>query len=183
AAEQDLDCDGAPDPWFSNPWDAYWFNGTPQWGSADAAVKDDPTLDLDDTDGAGPENLNLVAPEGDAADPVAYPVGVHYWNDHGYGTSLATVAIWVQGSLVVQLPKVPLAPLDMWYVGKLWWPNSATGGTKEVFETCHQAGSSCKAGTNLMWQPVGDYCITKCYANETFIGTLGGGAVSATCNP
>ena len=66
----DIDCDGAGDPWFSNPFDCFWYNANPnQWGSMSPAKKDDPHLDLDDTDGAGPENLNLEEPEGTAVAP------------------------------------------------------------------------------------------------------------------
>ncbi|MBI5609322.1 MAG: hypothetical protein HY902_10640 [Deltaproteobacteria bacterium] len=181
AAELDLDCDGTADPWFANPWDTFWFNAQPEWGSPSAAVKDNPSLDLDDTDGAGPENLNLIQPEGELDDAVAYSVGVHYWNDHGYGTSYATVSIYIQGGLALQFTKVKMDPLDMWYVGKIWWPNTASGGTKKVFETCYQSGFSCTEKKNLMWQPKGDWCITKCYNNATFVGAVGGGAAASSC--
>ncbi|MSQ84567.1 MAG: hypothetical protein EXR77_17090 [Myxococcales bacterium] len=172
ASTLDLDCDGAADPWFSNPWDTFWFNAAPEWGVA-GVPKDNPTLDLDDTDGAGPENLNLVDPEGSPDDPVAYSLGVHYWNDHGYGTSYATVSIYIQGGLALQFTKIKLDPLDMWFVGKVNWPNTASGGGKKVFDTCYQSGLSCPAKKNLMWQPKGDWCITKCYVNKVFNGTVG----------
>ena len=179
AAEPDLDCDGTPDPWFSNPWDAFWFNASPNWGSASSS-SDDPGLDLDDTDGAGPENLNLLQLEGDVADPVGYPVGVHYWNDHGFGTSYASLHIWLMGNPTVQLFKVEMHPLDMWYVGKLWSPAAlGGGGGKKPFEMCYQSGDSCAAKQNLMWQPKGDYCITPCYVNKVFVGGVSGGATGA----
>ncbi|MBI5607307.1 MAG: hypothetical protein HY902_00335 [Deltaproteobacteria bacterium] len=180
ASEQDLDCDTTPDPWFNNPWDTFWFNNKPPWGSSSSS-EDDPGLDLDDTDGAGPENLNLAKPEGSVDDPQYYSVGVHYWNDHGYGPSYATVAIYVQGAQVLQFTKIKMNPLDMWYVGKLWWPNLASGGNKKVFEACYQSGQSCAAKQNLMWQPKGDWCITPCYVNKAFVGTVTGGATSPTC--
>ncbi len=181
AATLDLDCDTAADPWFSNPWDTFWFNAAPEWGNA-AFTKDNPTLDLDDTDGAGPENLNLVDPEGSVEEAVQYSVGVHYWNDHGYGTSYATVSIYIQGGLALQFTKVKMDPLDMWYVGKVNWPNTASGGGKKVFETCYQGGYSCPAKKNLMWQPKGDWCMTKCYVNKSFVGTVGG-AATGKCTP
>ena len=44
--------------------DCYYANPTPQWGAEDTAV-DDPSLDLDDTDGHGPEFIRLQrAPDG-----------------------------------------------------------------------------------------------------------------------
>ncbi len=180
AGTADLDCDGKPDPWFSNPWDTFWFNAAPEWGGS-GNTKDNPTMDLDDTDGAGPENLNLVDPEGTDDDPVAYRVGVHYWNDHGFSTSFATVNIYVQGGLAVQFSGAELQALDMWYVGDLNWPNVTNGGTKPVFQTCYQSGQSCAAGKNLMWEPKGERCITKCYKNKVFNGSVGGAAKPPGC--
>ncbi|MBI5608762.1 MAG: hypothetical protein HY902_07760 [Deltaproteobacteria bacterium] len=182
AASDDLDCDGKPDPWFSNPYDAFWFNNAPDWGKPNYQP-DDATLDLDDTDGAGPENLNLEAPEGTAAEPVAYTVGVHYWNDHGYGPSYATFSLYIQGTLVLTSQKTKLNPLDMWTVGKVWWPNTASGGGKPVFEPCWQSGDSCAAKKDLMWQSSGTSCIAKCYNNNTFLAAVSGGAAAASKCP
>ena len=178
ASGLDHDCDGVGDPWFSNPWDTFWFNPKPSWGAV--GTTDDPTLDLDDTDGAGPENLNVEESEGSLDQPVAYSIGVHYWNDHGFGTSYATVSIYLQGALALQFTKVKMDPLDMWYVGKLNWPNTMSGGPKKPFDTCYQSGQSCTAGKNLMWQPKGDWCITKCYEDKAFVQTVGG-AAAGTC--
>ncbi len=175
---KDLDCDGVLDPWFHNPFDTFWFNPTPQWGSPDQAILDDPTLDLDDTDGAGPENLNLIAPQN-----LSYSVGVHYWNDHSFGKSLATISIFIQGTLVTNLKATSLNSLDMWYVGKLNWPNQMTGGSLPPFSICYQTGKGCELGgvDNVkMWKAVGDLCITPCYVNQVFIGSAGG-AAPANC--
>ena len=181
ASKLDLDCDGAADPWFSNPWDTFWFNAAPEWGVAGVPI-DNPTMDLDDTDGAGPENLNLVDPEGTTAEPVAYSLGVHYWHDHCYGTSYATMSIYIQGGLALQFTKIKLDPLDMWFVGKLNWPNTASGGGKKVLDTCYQSGLSCPAKKNLMWQSKGDWCITKSYINNEFNDKLGNG-FAGKCPP
>ncbi len=159
----DVDCDGEPDPWFSKPFDAYWFNPMPDWGKPGQS-DDDPSIDLDDTDGAGPENLTMHQPEGTVASPVAYSLGVYYQNDHGFGTSYAMVSVFIEGSLAVQTPKVQLAHGDMWYVGKLWWPYSGIGSKKSVFQGCYQAGDSCAAKQNLMWQATGAPCINQAYA-------------------
>ncbi len=173
AATLDLDCDGTLDPWFSNPWDTFWFNAAPAWGDPNNK-DDDPTLDLDDTSGAGPENLNLVAPEGTVANPVTYPVGVHYWNAHGYGLSYATVSVFAQGALATKLAKVKLKEVDFWTVGRVHWPIGGGAAGQKFFEVCRQTGDSCKAGKNLMWQAAGDFCIAPCYANKTFNGSFGG---------
>lgn len=175
----DLDCDGNPDPWFSQQFDAFWFNPKPKWGSA-GSENDDASLDLDDVDGAGPENINLSEPQGTLTDPVQYHVGVHYWNDHGFGKSWATVRIYVLGNLVQEYADVPLNPVDMWYVGKLNWPNVALGGgTEPVMQTCYQSGDQCAyskdptdPAAGQMWQPSGDWCIRPCYISP--LATAGG---------
>lgn len=180
ATGPDQDCDAKADPWFSNPFDTFWFNPNPPWGSSDKQVPDDPSLDLDDTDGSGPENLNLSAPEGTLAKPAFYHVGVHYWNDHGYGMSEATVNIYIFGMLVLQVDKVAMNVLDMWYVGKIHWPNTITdkaAANVEPVEICYQTGDPCKGGKR--WVPQGDYCISKCYIPANFTTT--GAASSANC--
>ncbi len=185
AGGADTDCDGKPDPWFDASFDCFWFDGKPQWGSAAASVKDDPDLALDDTDGAGPENINLPQPQGTQVEPTQYPVGVHYWNDKGLGHSFATLRVYICGVLAVDYSQptpeaapgggIELKALDMWYVGKINWPNKvAGGGTQEVLDTCYQTGNQClfkkdpsnpKAGQ--MWQPKpkNNWCITPCYVS------------------
>lgn len=108
----DIDKNGAPDGWFDTPFDCFWFNPAPQWGSFDPVVADDPSLDRDDTDGAGPENLNLAIPEPDTT----YRIGVHYWHDHGFGPSYVTVRIYVYGDLVYEVSGQKLHHHELWEV-------------------------------------------------------------------
>ena len=117
----DVDGDGAPDPWFDTPYDTYFFNPRPDWG-AFGYRPDDPRLDRDDTDGAGPENLNLDEPESG----VRYTVAVHYWNDHGYGVSFATVRFYLYG-IPVEFAEtdVRLVNGDLWCVAHVDWPSGA----------------------------------------------------------
>ncbi len=117
AAGPDLDGDGKPDGWYDIPFDCFWFNTHPNWGSYDPTTTDDPGLDRDDTDGAGPENLNLDIPE-----DVTYRIGVHYWNDHGYGPAYATVRVYIYAQLVFEVADVMLVDSDMWDVCGLEWP-------------------------------------------------------------
>ena len=117
---QDHDGDGTPDPWFDQPYDTFWFNPHPNWGQADPEVNDDPYLDRDDTDGAGAEVISLRNPE----DGATYRIGVHYWADHNYGPSTATVRVYVNGALVFE-DTADLANHAMWEVATVDWP----GGT------------------------------------------------------
>jgi len=114
----DADGDGQPDPWFDAQFDAFWFNPRPNWASLDPSIDDDPRLDRDDTDGAGPENLNLSLPE-----DVTYQIGVHSWNDHGYGKSYATVRVYEYGNLVFEWAEVELQPCAFWKVASVAWPS------------------------------------------------------------
>jgi hypothetical protein len=96
------------------------------------------------------------------------------------------LSIYLSGGLAVQIVKVKMNALDMWYAGKLNWPNSMSGGSAKVFETCFQSGLSCKAGKSLMWQPKGEWCITPCYLppeNGKYGGVLLPGAVTCTAGP
>ena len=162
ATMPDSDCDTFPDPWFSNPFDCFWFNPLPEWGNANSKL-DNPTLDLDNKDGTGPEELNLQQPEGTDKDPMAYSIGVHSFDGVGGGAVSASLAVYIQGALALQFSKVKIQPGAMWYVGKLNWPNTAMGGAKKTLTTCYQSGQSCPAKQNLMWQPNGDWCMTPCY--------------------
>ena len=117
ASGPDLDGDGVPDGWFDQPFDCFWFNPTPNWGSFDPSVDDDPGLDRDDTDGAGPENLNLNIPE----DGKTYRIGVHYWHDHGYGPSYVTLRIYIYAMLVWEVKDLKLVNHDMWDAATIEW--------------------------------------------------------------
>jgi hypothetical protein len=120
AASADIDGDGEPDPWFDKPWDCFWYEKTPNWGSFDPDTDDNPSLDRDDTDGAGPENLNLNIPEPGKT----YRVGVHYWDDHGFGVSSAMVKIYIFQKPVAEYKCEGMKKLDLWKVAKIKWPDA-----------------------------------------------------------
>jgi len=102
--------------YFSPDYDCYWDNIRPEWGGPGGA--DDPRLDRDDTDGGGPENLNVEAPESG----IRYQVGVHYWNDWGYGDVFATVNVYIFGRLRERWHDVALTYDDMWDAYTIDWP-------------------------------------------------------------
>lgn len=111
----DIDSDGVDDGWFDEPFDCFWFNPQPDWGSPDPAVDDDPSLALEDADGAGPEVLVMHAPEAG----LAYKVGVNYWDSHGFGSSFATVRVFAQSVLVYEMTGVELAHQELWQVATI----------------------------------------------------------------
>ncbi len=113
----DIDGDGVGDPWFHEKWDAFWYNTNPDWATF-GETRDDPTLDRDDYDGAGPENLNLGIPESG----VTYRIGVHYWNDWGFGVANPTVKVFHYADEIYNVSVQDMNELDMWCVGEINWP-------------------------------------------------------------
>jgi len=130
ASQEDLDGDGKKDPWFDPTWDTFWFYPLQNWGSI-SSNDDNPSLDRDDVDGNGPENINLDVPE----DSKTYAFGVNYWDDHGFGSAFATVRVYVYAQLVFEVKDVVMYDHDMWWCGSIDWPSgqvkskmSANGG-------------------------------------------------------
>lgn len=106
--------------WDRPPYDCHWKNMEPDWGNVGDG-DDDPSLDIDDTNGAGPENINLNLPELN----MRYAIGVHYYSDRDMGRSLATVRVYING-----LPVFESEPTDLqntgyfWDVGRIEWPSN-----------------------------------------------------------
>lgn len=105
--------------WNFAPWDIYWSNPTADWG-APGDERDDPSLDIDDIDGAGPENVNLDGPE----DGIEYNVGVYYFADNGYGPSYATVRIFIGGIQQYEKEQLLSQTDEFWHVGTISWPTT-----------------------------------------------------------
>lgn len=120
-AAVDDDGDGEPDPYCDKPYDCFWQNRTPDWAVEGPLSGDDPRLDRDDTDGAGPENVNLNDPEED----ISYRVAAHYWDAHGYGMSKVTARIYIYEELREEWADVEMWQHDLWLVGFVSWPGGA----------------------------------------------------------
>ncbi len=106
----------------------------PDWGMLNQRV-DDPTLDIDDIQGVGPENINLSLPEnGD------YFVGVEYYS---HGNSLepppedqipnVTAKIWLFGVLEYQKTnKITAGPKHHWNVAWIHVANETQITVEEI---------------------------------------------------
>ena len=113
--------------WFSlNGADCYYQNPRPDWGRR-GNTADDPSLDIDDVNGAGPENINIARPESTESTARGYRVGVHYFAAEG-GTlgdeyrsleSTATVRIFVDGSMAYEGSKKLFETDDFWDVAEV----------------------------------------------------------------
>ncbi len=119
ATGSDLDGDGVPEGYCHDPFDCYSHNSSPDWGSFNPAVDDDPHLLRDDTDGAGPETIKLVEPE----EGLTYRVGVKYWSDHDFGPSVATLRVYVDGQLAHETAGVELTEPAAWDAVSVSWPD------------------------------------------------------------
>jgi hypothetical protein len=128
---------------FDAPWDTYWFNAAPNSGPLDPALNDDPSLDRDDADGAGPENTNIGFPHDDAT----YLVAAHYWTDNGYGASTATLRVYIYGALAFEASRL-MVKHDLWPAATIAWPSGevrAVGACSDSGALCDDTGA-CGAG-------------------------------------
>lgn len=112
------------------PGDVNWCNENPDWG-ASGDTADDPYLELDSTEGPGPENILLPSPsDGD------YYVRVHHYTDNGANDVLATVKIWIEGELFTTR-SMRLDTNRVWDVGYIRWPAAVfvpLTGDPEIYE-------------------------------------------------
>ncbi len=115
--------------WNSAPWDCFWMNMEPDWGQPGG--QDNPSLDRDDVDGLGPENINLDNPEANTT----YSVGIHYFSDHGYGTAYTTVRIYIGGVLFKEILRRPLGDQDFWHVADIEWPSGQIVEVDQTYPT------------------------------------------------
>ncbi|MFH1468989.1 MAG: choice-of-anchor D domain-containing protein [Pseudomonadota bacterium] len=117
AADSDLDLHLAQEgtPIYQEPTDCNYCNPNPDWGSAGVG-SDDPSLDLDDVTGFGPENINIQNP----ADG-GYDMYVHYFRDSGAGAVTATVRVYLDGGVAFERSEV-LSYDERWFVGTVRWP-------------------------------------------------------------
>ncbi len=129
-ADVDLHLARADAEWFDEQLDCHYRNRTPDWGASGPAH--DPTLDIDDVNGAGPENINLREPEN-----TTYRVGVHYFDSHGFMTAWATVRIFIRGELVWEGVQRPLDDRDFWDVATISWPD----GVVETIDSVTSPGA------------------------------------------
>ncbi len=107
-----------PGKWFEAPYDVYFRNpNTGASGQNGIWNPESPSLDIDDRNGAGPENIQLDDP----ANCEWYAVGVHYYRQL-YGTAYATVRIYINQNLVYEQINKPLQQGgEFWDVARIHW--------------------------------------------------------------
>lgn len=108
------------------PADCYWDNMFPQWFSSHVAGDGpNPRLDIDDTSGLGPENINIDDPAAES-----YRIYVHYyWDDSSSPDTAATrvtVRVFLDGVQAAEYRRT-LSQHDVWAVADVTW--GAGGGS------------------------------------------------------
>lgn len=97
----------------------------PDWdGDGVRGSPGDPSLDIDDLCGYGPEQINI-----DEAPPGAYLVGVHFWGFtgcSGSGSTGNTIRIYIYGALAAEF-FADMNRDDWWEPAIIYWPEPGQG--------------------------------------------------------
>jgi len=125
------------DGFFDLPFDVFWANQTPNWGSIDSTVDDDCALTPDD----GNRSEQVDCP---VLEHGCYKVGVNAWNDRGVGAADATVKVFVRDVLAYEVVAVRLDEYDMWTVAEICMPE-VVGSDPTVAPRCaaNEGDSAC----------------------------------------
>ncbi len=108
---------------FTHEDDCYFSNREPQqteeYPDWSAVLEENPVLDVDDDQGYGPENMNIVAPAAGSE----WNVLVHYWNQQtdGDARTTATVRVFVYGQQVMEIQRVFEAEQVLWEAIDITW--------------------------------------------------------------
>jgi hypothetical protein len=97
--------------------DCYYGNCTftsPNWDGVPGVTAGDPSLDIDDLNGFGPENINIEVPVNGS-----YVIGVHAYGPSNFDPTDVTVKIFVGGALVQQLDGRLERSKDFWRVARI----------------------------------------------------------------
>jgi len=104
-------------------YDCYYANTNPEWGPV--GPDGNPSLDIDDTNGAGPENITIDTPE--ITNNGYYRVGVHYYSSgdsffgEDYGPSDSTIRIYLQGVIAGEWTQTLNRTGNFWDVAGIEW--------------------------------------------------------------
>ena len=136
----------APEGWFHTQFDCCWLNPDPNVHSS--SRRHDPRLDRDDTDGAGPENVNMTYFEENRC----HAIGVHYWDDWGFGNTRATLRVYFDGVLAGEA-SAELGNSDFWTVGTVcestgefvFGSHRVCSGTREPCNTDSDCDGRCNS--------------------------------------
>jgi hypothetical protein len=149
--------------WFSSPNDCFFGNRTPDWGTGGAVAN--PTLDIDDRDGYGPENITID----NSPQTGTYYIGVHNFcsrSASGSGAVTGTVRVYCMGAMVASYPFSMSTTDEFLTIASIAWPTC----TARALNTRSNGSSLVPASTSQTFHcevpcdpsrndcPRGDYC-------------------------
>lgn len=107
-----------PGKWFEAPYDIYFRNSNRGPANENNGLwgPESPSLDIDDTNGAGPENIQMDDPD----TCQWYAVGVHYYKQL-FGTAYARIRIYIDTKLVYETTKALKRGGQFWDVARIQW--------------------------------------------------------------
>ncbi len=106
-----------PGKWFETPYDIYFRNPNTSSDGLGIWAPESPSLDIDDRDGLGPENVQMDDP----ANCEWYGVGVHYYKQL-FGTAYVTIRIYMNTGLVFEkINKPMIRGGQFWDVARIHW--------------------------------------------------------------
>jgi hypothetical protein len=110
--------------WNTSPYDCFYANPTPDWGRS--GPEGNPSLDIDDTNGAGPETIKFNDPEFTDQNGISgpYRVGVHYYSDSLLGASDASIKVYLQGRLAGEWIHTLNSTNNFWETAGIIWTNT-----------------------------------------------------------
>ena len=122
--------------WGEAPWDCHWRSPSPVWN--EEGSEGNPTLDSDVSQGWGPENISLDHPD----DSLEYAVGVNYFTDRGFGESVATLRVYLEGQLATEIESPSLEPGEFWDVLRIDGGLDESVIVDHVYEDIDEAAGS-----------------------------------------
>jgi hypothetical protein len=136
-ADVDLHYRNARGQWQEEQWDIFWHQQTADWGE-EGDNSDDPEMTTDNTNGSGPERVVHPNPIEDQV----YHIGVHYYDDNGFGPSYAVVRLYDSGELVAKFGQKYLQKtFSFWHVAKFTgYPTESVETIDETFEEMPNRG-------------------------------------------
>jgi hypothetical protein len=121
-SDMDLHFLKMPNPWFHPRFDTYFANPSPDWNP------EQPSLDIDDTDGAGPETITLDDP----VDGQCYAIGVHYFREQ-YGAAEVTINIYIDGVRRDEIKATLERTDDFFDAARIHFPSREIYRVEEIF--------------------------------------------------
>ena len=105
---------------FTHEGDTYFSNRLPQWFPDNP--ESNPSLDVDDNEGYGPENINIETPLPGST----WTILAHYWNKQTDGDpyTVASLRIYARGQEVADISESLETDEVMWTVAEIQWPES-----------------------------------------------------------